>query len=119
MPLVTMPSWPEPQILRFTRNDIVSVNDTMGDVTTADWNAGWYECQMSMPAMPLAQAQAWIAFCLELEGQAGVFQYTYKTPAGCTGYWSLKANSVRWRINEERVWEFEFDVREAMQPPPP
>ncbi len=71
-----MPAYPAPQTIDFTAQDIVAVSTSpfTGRQQVQDWQASWLEASVNMPPMDHFQAQAWIAFLLQLRGQSAVFQ---------------------------------------------
>jgi hypothetical protein len=75
--LVPMPAVPAaPASIEYLAVDTVALATSVftGQQQTQDWQAGWMEWTVTMPAMPHALAQAWIAWLLGLRGIAGVFQ---------------------------------------------
>lgn len=74
--IVAMPAFPAPQSIDFTAQDIVAVSTSpfSGKQQVQDWGASWLEASVTMPPMTHNQAQAWIAFLLQLRGQACLFQ---------------------------------------------
>jgi len=71
-----MPSYPSPRSIDFTAIDTVgvAVSPFTGQQQTQNWRNAWLEASVSMPPLKHIQAQAWIAWLLGLQGQAGVFQ---------------------------------------------
>ena len=74
--IVAMPASPVPKSIEFTAQDTVAVSTSpfTGQQQVQDWQASWLEASVSMPPMTYHQALPWIAFMLELRGQACAFQ---------------------------------------------
>jgi hypothetical protein len=76
--IVTMPTVPAaPASVDFTVNDLVtmSVSSFTGQQQIQDWQHGWIEASVQLPALNHQQAQAWIAFLMSLRGQLNVFLF--------------------------------------------
>ena len=82
-----LPTSPAPKAIEFTTNNTVAVSTSpfSGSQQVQNWGTSWLEASVTMPPMTHAQAQAWIAFLMQLQGQAGTFQLgdpLAKTPRG-------------------------------------
>ena len=76
-PIIPMPSIPAaPASVEFTLMDsvAVSVSPFTGAQQIQNWQSSWLEASVSMPPLTHAQAQAWIAWLMGVQGQANVFQ---------------------------------------------
>jgi hypothetical protein len=76
--IIPMPDTPAaPASVEFTAEDTVamSVSPFTGQQQIQDWQASMLAASISMPPLTHAQAQDWIAFLMELRGQANVFQF--------------------------------------------
>ena len=71
-----MPAAPAPKSIEFKAQEIValSISPFTGQAQVQDWQAGYWQGSVTMPPMAFAAAQAWVAFLLQLRGQANVFQ---------------------------------------------
>jgi hypothetical protein len=76
--IVSMPSVPSaPASVDFTANDLIAVSTSSftGQQQIQDWQHGWIEASVSMPALTHQEAQAWIAFLMALRGQLNIFLF--------------------------------------------
>jgi hypothetical protein len=76
-PLVPMPAIPAaPALIEWTAMDTVAVSQSpfTGQQQTQVWPGSWLEASISMPPMKHATVQAWLAWLLQVQGMAGVFQ---------------------------------------------
>ena len=71
-----MPTSPAPRSVEFTAQDLVAVSTSpfTGQQQVQDWQACWLEASVTLPPMPESAALAWVAFLLQVRGQACVFQ---------------------------------------------
>lgn len=74
--IVGMPAGPAPKAIEFTAQDIVAVSLSpfTGQAQVQDWQAAWLEASVTLPPMCNRTAQAWVAFFLQVRGQACTFQ---------------------------------------------
>ncbi len=95
-----MPGTPAaPASIEFTLMDsvAVSVSPFTGAQQIQNWQSSWLEASVSMPPMPHAQAQAWIAWLMSVQGQAGVFQLgdpLARAPLAGTGSGAMAVNGA-------------------------
>ncbi len=95
-----MPGTPAaPASIEFTLMDsvAVSVSPFTGAQQIQNWQSSWLEASVSMPPMPHAQAQAWIAWLMGVQGQAGVFQLgdpLARAPLAGTGSGAMAVNGA-------------------------
>ena len=77
--IVQTPASPVPKSVQFKAQEIVAVSASpfTGQTQIQDWQAGWLEASVTLPPMTLPQAQAWVAWLLQLRGQANVFLFGF------------------------------------------
>jgi hypothetical protein len=75
LPSDTLPTVPAPSSIEWSPQEVVSVNTSpfTGQTQTYDWQASWWEGQVSFPPMNRWASDAWSAFILSLRGQTNVF----------------------------------------------
>ena len=75
--IVQMPASPVPQSVELGAQDTVAISTSpfTGQQQVQDWQASWLTGTITMPPLTNTQAQTWIAFLLQLRGQANVFQF--------------------------------------------
>lgn len=75
--IISMPSAPSPRSIEWSANDIVgaNINPFTGGQQMYDWGAAWLEAQVNLPPLTNDQAQQWIAFVMQAQGMANVFQF--------------------------------------------
>jgi hypothetical protein len=120
--IVTIPAYPPaPASIDFTQVDAVAVSTSpfTFQQQVQQWSGSYRKASVSMPAMTDANAQAWIAFLVALDGSANVFQFSAAFAAGYpasigTRYWCLDSNERKWSINQSRMYGFQFDIREVL-----
>lgn len=120
--IVSMPTSPAPKSVEPVYNYIagVATNPFTGQQQIQDWQASYSEMTITMPPMVASDGLNWEAFLLSCKGVTCVFQLptsvTSLLPSGVApaGYWRLKANPVKWSVNEGVIHGMEFQVREAI-----
>jgi hypothetical protein len=116
---ITMPGVPAaPESIDLFQVNLVSgtVSPFTGAQQIFDWQANYMRASVSMPAMPYAIAQSWVAFLKSLTGIVNYFQFSAafdaKYPNDLQGqYWRLENNLVKWSITRERVYSIQFNCR--------
>ncbi len=75
--IISMPASPSPRSIEWNAQDVVAANTNpfTGGQQFYDWQAAWLECQITMPPLTNDQAQEWIAFLMQAQGMANVFQF--------------------------------------------
>ena len=120
--IIAWPDYPSaPASIDFTQVDAVAVSTSpfTFQQQVQQWSGTYRKASVSMPAMTDANAQAWVAFLVALNGSANVFQFSaafaaqYPLSIG-TRYWCLDSNERKWSINQSRMYGFQFDVREVL-----
>lgn len=75
LPSDVLPRVIAPSSIEWNPQEVVSTNVSpfTGQEQVYDWQASWWEGQVSFPAMDRWSADAWSAFILSCRGQAGTF----------------------------------------------
>jgi hypothetical protein len=74
--IVTLPTFPPaPKTIEWQAQDTVAENTSpfSGQQQIYNWQASWLEASVTYQPMNNAQAQAWIAFLMALQGTANIF----------------------------------------------
>ena len=84
---LTMPTTPKPDSIQYRYSTVNGMTISPFSLTehTYDWNAAKLTAQVNLPKMTRANARAWIAFLMSLDGRVGTFYLTnfdYATPEG-------------------------------------
>ena len=118
--VITMPSTPAPKSVEIERSDSVAmaISPFTGDQQTQDWQWSNTAVNVTMPPMDMTTAGPWLTFLQAAHGQANVFlipnaAFAAMLPGTTTGYWRMKANSVKWSINEANIVGIQFEMRQA------
>ena len=120
--IVTIPAYPPaPASIDFTQVDAAAASESpfTFQQQVQQWSGSYRKASVSMPAMTDANAQAWIDFLVALDGIANVFQFSaafaaqYPASIG-TRYWCLTSDERKWSINANRMYGFQFDIREVL-----
>ena len=124
--IFAMPTVPSaPASMEFQLNAITAVNSNpfTGAQQIQNWSPGFYYCSLSYAAMTAAQAQPWVTFLTNLNGQANVFAFSTAMQTSFpietmgvqgNGYWNLKTNSQKWSIHEGQIYSVTFEARETI-----
>jgi hypothetical protein len=75
--IVNLPAFPTaPKTIEWMAQDIVAdaTSPFTGQQQIYSWQAAWLEASVTYQPMTNAQAQAWIAFLMALQGTANIFQ---------------------------------------------
>lgn len=75
--IIAMPSSPAPRSIEWSMQDVVAVNTNpfTGGQQVQDWQAAWLEASITLPPLTNDQAVQWIAFLMQCQGMANVFQF--------------------------------------------
>jgi hypothetical protein len=76
-PIISLPTFPAvPRSVEYSAQDIVGVstNPFTAQQQTYNWNNAWLEISVSYQPMRYAEAQAWVAFLMALQGTGNLFQ---------------------------------------------
>lgn len=91
MPVVqaakTLPSSPGIRSVVLTQNSTVGISESpfTGQIQTQEWSRQFWQAQVTLPRMTLAQASNWVATLVSLRGMAGTFMLgdpSRQTPRG-------------------------------------
>jgi hypothetical protein len=136
MALIPMPEIPSPASFEFEPRPLVGANTNpfTGQQQIQDWQYSYLEASVSLPAMPQAQAQAWVDFLISLRGKSNTFQFpdalvaaypeSLTTDGSSPRIWRLLKNDPEWSIRNVGLYGVTFEIREAgndttVYPPPP
>ena len=116
--IVVIPaSPPAPAHIEITQVDATAMNRSpfTGQQQVQNWGATWMEAVVTMPTLTYSQAQLWISFLRQLNGQACVFQFTAAFVAaypeiGSGTYWCLKSPGRKWSLNPGKLYGMSFEI---------
>ena len=97
---LTPPASPGNKRIAFTPRAIVGVQSSKftGQQQVIAWPGQWWEAQIDLPPMTDAQAEAWLAFLLALNGPEGTFwlgDSVLKAPQGnLAGSWTVNGTQT-------------------------
>lgn len=119
--IVFVPAFPPaPASFEMAQIDMVAMNVSpfTGQQQVQNWNATRMECSVQMPNMKKVDAENWIQFLRDLQGQAGVFQWGAACQAAFpeigARYWRLKSNTRKWAVIPGFIYSMHFDIMEAL-----
>lgn len=72
---LSMPTTPGIKKFRMTARDVVAAPESpfTGGELVYDWQADWWEAEITLPPMQRAAAEEWVTFLLSLYGKKGTF----------------------------------------------
>jgi len=128
--IIPIPSYPPaPASIECSQVDAVaaSLSPFTFQQQVQQWGVGgsppspstYRKASVTMPAMSDANAQAWVAFLVSLNGVANCFQFgaafaaAYPLSIG-SRYWCLTSNERKWSINSNRAYGMQFEIREVL-----
>lgn len=121
-PVTSLPTTPAPKSVEPVYDYIAgaSTNPFTGQQQVYDWNASYTGMTVTMPPMDSSDGMTWATALVACKGPISVFvlpeAWGTLLPTGLVPgtYWRLKANSVKWSINDGMVYGVEFVIREAI-----
>lgn len=133
-PVITslFPASLAPQSLEITTTSLVGSTESpfSGEILINPWSntVPVIEAACTLPPLGYTDAQPWISFLIAASGPQCVFQLpvTFAQQNGLggaglvpinetpSGYFRMKANTVKWTINPGLIYNISFDLRSAL-----
>lgn len=126
--IVFVPAFPPaPTSFELSQIDMVAMNISpfTGEQQVQVWPgaspgtaATRMEGSVTMPNMKQPDAENWIQFLRDLQGQGGVFQWGAACQAAFpeigARFWRLKSNTRKWSVVPGFIYAMRFDIMEAL-----